>query len=60
MGRLSWRRTRKRLRDGQVLDPHKMPCVFMPRFRQPEIAEKLIEIALEFALVLTRKIRAEL
>lgn len=34
----------KRLRDGQVLDPQKMPREFMPRFRQPEIAEKLIEI----------------
>ena len=34
----------KRLREGQVLDPKKMPREFMPRFRQPEIAEKLIEI----------------
>ncbi len=34
----------KRLRDGQVLDPQKMPREFMPRYRQPEVAEKLIEI----------------
>ena len=33
----------RRLREGQVLDPKKMPREFMPRFRQPEIAEKLIE-----------------
>lgn len=32
------------LREGQVLDPKKMPRDFMPRFRQPEIAEKLFEI----------------
>ena len=34
----------KRLRDGQEIDPRKMPREFMPRFRQPEVAEKLIEI----------------
>lgn len=34
----------KRLRDGQVIDPQQMPCEFMPRYRQPEVAEKLIEI----------------
>ena len=34
----------KRLRDGQVIDPQKMPREFMPRYRQPEVAEKLIEI----------------
>ena len=34
----------RRLREGQVLDPKKMPREFMPRFRQPEIAEKLIGI----------------
>ena len=33
----------RRLREGQVLDPKKMPREFMPRYRQPEIAEKLIE-----------------
>ena len=45
----------KRLRDGQVLDPHKMPCVFMPRFRQPEIAEKLIEIVRKLDAVISSK-----
>lgn len=32
------------LREGQVIDPNKMPCEFMPRYRQPEVAEKLIDI----------------
>lgn len=34
----------KSLREGQVLDPCKMPRDFMPRFRQQEVAEKLIDI----------------
>ena len=34
----------KKLRDGQEIDPQKMPRDFMPRYRQPEMAEKLIEI----------------
>ena len=34
----------KRLRDGQEIDAQNMPCEFMPRYRQPEIAAQLIEI----------------
>ena len=34
----------RQLRDCQVLDPRKMPREFMPRYRQPEVAEQLIEI----------------
>lgn len=34
----------KRLREGQEIDPKKMPREFMPRYRQPETALKLIEI----------------
>ena len=26
----------KKLRDGQEIDPQKMPCEFMPRYRQPD------------------------
>lgn len=45
----------KRLRNGQVLDPQKMPRDFMPRFRQPEIAEKLIEIVRKLDAVIASK-----
>lgn len=45
----------KRLRDGQVLDPHKMPREFMPRYRQPEVAEQLIEIIRKIDAVIASK-----
>jgi hypothetical protein len=45
----------KRLREGQVLDPHKMPREFMPRFRQQEVAEKLIEIVRKIDAVIASK-----
>ena len=45
----------KRLREGQVLDPKKMPREFMPRFRRPEIAEKLIEIVRKLDAVIASK-----
>lgn len=38
------RRLLQRLREGQEIDPYKMPREFQPRFRQPEMAERLIEI----------------
>ena len=34
----------RRLREGQEIDPHKMPRDFQPRFRNPEMAQQLIEI----------------
>ena len=34
----------ERLRKGQVIDPRKMPHEFQPRYRQPEVAARLIEI----------------
>ena len=34
----------RRLREGQEIDPHKMPRDFQPRFRNPEKAQQLIEI----------------
>ena len=45
----------RRLREGQVLDPKKMPREFMPRFRQPEVAEKLIEIIRKIDEVIASK-----
>ena len=45
----------KRLRDGQVLDPLKMPREFMPRYRQPEVAEQLIEIIRKIDAVIASK-----
>ena len=45
----------KRLRDGQVIDPRKMPREFMPRYRQPEVAEKLIEIVRQIDDVIASK-----
>ena len=45
----------RRLREGQVLDPSKMPREFMPRFRQPEVAEKLIEIVRKIDAVIASK-----
>jgi len=43
------------LREGQVLDPCKMPREFMPRFRQQEVAEKLIEIIRQIDAVIASK-----
>ena len=43
------------LREGQVLDPCKMPRDFMPRFRQQEVAEKLIEIVRQIDAVIASK-----
>lgn len=45
----------KRLRDGQEIDPRKMPREFMPRYRQPEVAEKLIEIVRHIDAVIASK-----
>lgn len=45
----------KRLRDGQVLDPLKMPREFMPRYRQPEVARKLIEVVRKIDAVIASK-----
>ena len=45
----------KRLREGQVIDPQKMPCEFMPRYRQPEVAEKLIEIVRQINAIIASK-----
>ena len=45
----------KRLREGQVIDPQKMPCEFMPRYRQPEVAEKLIEIVRQINAIISSK-----
>ena len=45
----------KCLREGQVLDPCKMPRDFMPRYRQPEVAEKLIEIIRHIDAVIASK-----
>ena len=45
----------KCLREGQVLDPSKMPREFMPRYRQPEVAEKLIEIIRHIDAVIASK-----
>ena len=45
----------KRLRDGQEIDPQKMPREFLPRYRQPELAEKLIEIVRKIDAVIASK-----
>ena len=45
----------KRLRDGQEIDPRKMPREFMPRYRQPEVAERLIEIVRHIDAVIASK-----
>ena len=45
----------RRLREGQVLDPKKMPREFMLRFRQPEIAEKLIGIVRKIDDIISSK-----
>lgn len=38
------RQALKRLREGKEIDIHKMPREVMPRYRQPELAEKLVQI----------------
>jgi hypothetical protein len=38
------RRLLMRLREGQEIDVNKMPREFMPRYRQPEVAQQLIDI----------------
>ena len=45
----------RRLRDNQVLDPQKMPREFMPRFRQSEVAEQLIEIVRKIDEIIASK-----
>ena len=45
----------KRLRDGQEIDPQKMPREFMPRYRQPEIARQLIDIIRQIDAVIASK-----
>ena len=45
----------KKLRNGQEIDPRKMPREFMPRYRQPEVAEKLIEIIRHIDAVIASK-----
>lgn len=45
----------KKLRDGQEIDPRKMPREFMPRYRQPEVAERLIEIIRHIDAVIASK-----
>lgn len=45
----------KKLRNGQEIDPRKMPREFMPSYRQPEVAEKLIEIIRHIDAVIASK-----
>ena len=45
----------KQLRGGQELDPKDMPSDFMPRYRQPEVAEKLITIIREIDATIASK-----
>ena len=45
----------QRLREGQEIDLRKMPREFMPRYRQPEVAEKLIEIVRKIDAVIASK-----
>ena len=45
----------RRLREGQELDPQKMPREFMPRFRQPEVARPLIEIVRKIDDIISSK-----
>lgn len=49
------RRLIRQLREGQEIDPHKMPREFMPRYRQPEVAEQLIEIIRKIDAVIVAK-----
>ena len=45
----------KRLRDGQEIDPHRMPRDFQTKYRQPDVAEKLIEIVRKIDAVIASK-----
>jgi len=45
----------RQLREGQVLDPQKMPREFMPRYRQSEVAQRLIEIVREIDAIIASK-----
>ena len=45
----------KRLRKEQEIDPKEMPRDFMPRYRQPEVAEQLIEIVRKIDAIITSK-----
>ena len=49
------RRALSRLREGMEIDVHKMPREFMPRFRQPETAEKLIAIVRQIDDIIASK-----
>ena len=48
-------RALSRLRAGMEIDVHKMPREFMPRFRQPETAEKLIAIVRQIDDIIASK-----
>ncbi len=48
-------RALSRLREGMEIDVHKMPREFMPRFRQPETAEKLIAIVRQIDDIIASK-----
>lgn len=43
------------LRDGQEIDVRQMPREFTPRYRQPEVAERLIEIVRQIDTVIATK-----
>ena len=45
----------QRLREGQEIDIKKMPREFMPRYRKPEVAKKLIEIVRKINDVIASK-----
>ena len=45
----------KRLREGQEIDPKEMPREFMPHYRQPEIAQQLIEIVRKIDAIISSK-----
>ena len=45
----------RRLRDGQEIDVQKMPRDFLPRYRQPEVAVRLVEIVRQIDEVIASK-----
>lgn len=45
----------QRLREGQEIDIKKMPRDFMPRYREPEVAKKLIEIVRKIDEIISSK-----
>lgn len=49
------RRLLRQLRNGQEIDTRKMPREFMPHYRQPEVAEQLIEIIRKIDAVIVAK-----